>query len=72
MEVKNTVTASVRSTVRNGFELLVISFAILLPLALTAFATLDTSVSRLETFTCGAVGTLIWWYLCWCIFWLII
>ncbi len=72
MEVKNPVTASVRTTVRTGFELFAIAFAILLPLAVTAFATMDTNLSMWETFTCGVVGTLIWWRLCWFAFWIII
>ena len=72
MEVKNPVTVSVRTTVRNGFELLAIAFAILLPLALTAFATMDTYKSLWETFIYGVVGTLVWWSLCWFAFWIII
>ena len=72
MEVKNSVIVSVRTTVRNGFELFTIAFAILLPLAITAFLSLDTNISIWETFICGAVDTLIWWYLCWLAFWFII
>ena len=72
MEVKNPVTVSVRTTVRTGFELFTIAFAILLPLAVTAFATMDTKLSVWEIFTCGVVGTLIWWRLCWCAFWFIV
>ncbi len=72
MEVKNPVIVSVRTTVRNGFELFTIAFVILLPLALTAFAAFDTNISMWEIFTCGAVGTLIWWYLCWLAFWFIV
>jgi hypothetical protein len=51
MEVKNFVTPTVKTTIRNGFELFVIAFVILLPLAVTAFATLSTNISRLEIFT---------------------
>jgi len=72
MEVKNPVTASVRISVRTGFELFTIAFAIILPLALTAFATMDTNLSMWVIFTCGVIGTLIWWRLCWFAFWLII
>ena len=72
MEVKNPVTTSVRTTVRNGFELLAIAFAILLPLALTAFAMMDTYISFWGTFICGVLGTLVWWSFCWFAFWIII
>jgi hypothetical protein len=72
MEAKNPVTVSVRTTVRTGFELFTIAFAILLPLALTAFATMDTNLSIWVIFICGVVGTLIWWRLCWYAFWFII
>lgn len=72
MEVKNPVTASVRTKVRNSLELLAIAFAMLLPLAVTAFATMDTNLSFWEIFICGVVGTLIWWSLCWFAFWIII
>ena len=72
MEVKNTVTTSVRTSVRTGFELLAIAFAILLPLAITAFATMDINLPIWAIFTGGVVGTLIWWRLCWFAFWFII
>ena len=72
MEVKNPVTASVRISVRTGFELFTIAFAIILPLALTAFATMDTNISFWETFIGGLVCTLVWWSLCWFAFWIII
>jgi hypothetical protein len=72
MEVKNPVTASVRTTVRNGFELLAIVFAILLPLAVTAFTAMDTNLFFWEIFICGVAGTLIWWSFCWFAFWIII
>jgi len=72
MEVKNSVIVSVRTTVRNGLELFTIAFAILLPLVVTAFSLLDTNIPMWEIFTCGVVGTLIWWYLCWLAFWFII
>ena len=72
MEVKNPVTSSVRITVRTGFELLAIAFAILLPLAITAFATITINLSTWAIITYGVVGTLIWWRLCWFAFWFII
>ena len=72
MEVKNPVTVSVITAVRTGFELIAIAFAILLPLAVTAFATVDTNLSVWEIVTCGLVGTLIWWRICWFAFWIII
>jgi len=72
MEVKNFVTISVKTTVRNCFELFTITLVILLPLALTAFAILDTDISRSEISICGVAGTLVWWYICWCIFWFIV
>jgi hypothetical protein len=72
MEVKNPVTISVRTTVRTGFELFTIAFAILLPLAVTAFASVNTNLSISMIFTCGVVGTMIWWCICWFTFWLII
>lgn len=72
MEVKNLVKISVRTTVRTGFELSIIALAILLPLTITAFATMDTNIPMWETFTCGVAGTLIWWRLCWFIFWFIV
>jgi hypothetical protein len=72
MEVKYPVTASVRTTVRNGFELFTITFAIVLPLVLTAFASLNTEISTWEIVTCGVAGTLIWWCLCWFVFWFIV
>lgn len=72
MEVKNFVTISVKTTVRNCFELFTITLVILLPLALTAFAILDTDISRLEISICGVAGTLVWWCICWCIFWFIV
>ncbi|MDQ1253846.1 MAG: hypothetical protein QG646_3038 [Euryarchaeota archaeon] len=72
MEVKNPVTASVRTTVRTGFELLTIAFAILLPLALTAFALMDAYLPKCEIFICGLVGTLIWWRISWFVFWYVI
>jgi hypothetical protein len=72
MEVKYPVTSSVRTTVRNGFELFAIVFAIVLPLAVTAFTILKTDISIWEIVTCGAAGTLIWWCLCWFAFWLLI
>jgi hypothetical protein len=71
MEVKNS-TVSVRTAVRTGFELITIAFAIILPLAVTAFATVDTNISVWEIVTCGLVGTLIWWCICWFAFWIII
>jgi hypothetical protein len=72
MEVKNPVAISVRTTVRTCLELLIIAFVILLPLATTAFATMDTNLSMWEIFICGVVGTLIWWRLCWFAFWFLI
>ena len=72
MEVKYPVAASVRTTVRNGFELITIVLAIVLPLAVIAFTTLETDIAKWEIATCGLIGTLIWWYLCWFAFWLII
>jgi hypothetical protein len=33
---------------------------------------MDTKLSMWEIFTCGVVGTLIWWRLCWCAFWFIV
>jgi hypothetical protein len=72
MEVKNPVTTSVRTSVRTGSELLAIAFAILLPLAITAFATININLPTWEIFTCGAVGTLIWWHLCLFAFWIMI
>jgi hypothetical protein len=72
MEVKNPVTAAVRISVRTGIELFTIAFAIILPLAVTAFATMNTNIPLWEIFTCGAVGTLIWWPLCWFAFWFMI
>ena len=72
MEVKNPVIASVRTTVRTGIELFTIAFAIILPIAVTVFATMNISIPMWEIFTCGAVGTLIWWRLCWFAFWFII
>ena len=71
MEVKNPVTASVRTTVRTSFELFTIAFAIILPLAVIAFATMDINLPIWAIFTCGVVGTLIWWRLCWFAFWII-
>jgi hypothetical protein len=71
MEVKYP-TASVRTTVRNGFELFTIVFVILLPLAVIAFTKLNSDIPTWEIITCGAAGTLIWWYLCWFAFWLIV
>ena len=72
MEVKNPVTASVRTTVRTGFELFTITIAILLPLAVIAFATMEINLPIWVIYTCGVVGTLIWWRLCWFAFWFII
>lgn len=72
MEVKNPVTASVRTTVRTGIELFTIAFAIILPLSITAYATMNTNIPLLEIFTFGAVGTMIWWHLCWFTFWFMI
>jgi hypothetical protein len=72
MEVKNPVTVSVRTTVRTGLEIFSIVFAILLPLALIAFITMDINLPTWEIFICGVVGTLIWWRLCWFAFWFII
>ena len=71
MEVKNPVTASVRTTVRTSFELFTIAFAIILPLAVIAFATMDIDLPMWEIFTCGVVSTLIWWRLCWFAVWII-
>jgi hypothetical protein len=71
MEVKNPLIVSVRTTVRTGFELFIIAFVLLLPLAVTAFATMYTNLSIWEIFTCG-IGTLIWWHICWFAFWIII
>jgi hypothetical protein len=71
MEVKHPVVVSVKKTVRNGFELFIIAFAILLPLAITAFAALKTDISTWVIVTCGVTGTLIWWFLCWFAFWLL-
>ena len=48
MEVKYPVTASVRTVVRNGFELFIIVLAIILPLAVIAFTTLETDISKWE------------------------
>jgi hypothetical protein len=72
MEVKYPVTASVRTVVRNGFELLTIVLAIVLPLAVIAFTALETDISKWEIASFGLIGTLTWWYLCWFAFWLII
>jgi hypothetical protein len=72
MEVKNLKAISVRKTVRTCFELFAIAFAILLPLAFTAFAMMETNLSFWVIFICGLVGTLIWWRLSWYIFWYII
>jgi hypothetical protein len=72
LEFKYPVTSSVRTTVRNGFELITIVFVILLPLAVTAFTKLNTDISTWEIITFGAAGTLIWWCLCWFAFWLIV
>lgn len=69
MEVKHTVTKSLRTTVRNGLELLAITLVFLLPLAVTAFALIDTELSFWETVIFGVVGTLVWWGLCWFAFW---
>ena len=72
MEVKYPVTASVRTAVRNGFELIIIALAITLPLVVIAFTSLETNISKWEIVACGSIGTLIWWYLCWFAFWLIV
>ena len=72
MEVKNPVRVSVRTAVRTGLELIAIAFAILLPLAFTAFAMMETNLSFWKIFICGLVGTLIWWRLSWYVFWYII
>jgi hypothetical protein len=72
VEVKYPVKTSVRTAVRNGFEFFAIVVAIVLPLAVVAFTTLETNISTWEIATCGITGTLIWWYLCWLAFWLII
>ena len=48
MEVKYPVTESVRTTVRNSLELFTIAFAIVLPLAVTIFATLNTDLPTWE------------------------
>lgn len=72
MEFKYPVKTSVRTAVRNGFELFAIVVAIILPLAVVAFTTLRTNISIWEIATCGVIGTLIWWCLCWFAFWLII
>jgi len=47
MEVKNPVIISVRTTVRNGFELFTIAFAILLPLAIQLLH------HWIQTYQCG-------------------
>ena len=72
MEVKYPVKASVRTAVRNGFELFTIVFAIVLPLVVIALTTLKTNISIWEIATCGLIGTLIWWYFCWFAFWLLV
>jgi hypothetical protein len=72
MEVKNPVTASVRTTIRTGIELFTIALAIILPLSITAYATMNTNIPLWEIFTFGAVGTVIWWHLCWFAFWFMI
>ena len=72
MEVKHSVVVSVKKTIKNGFELFAIAFAILLPLAVTAFAALKTDIPTWEIFIFGVSGTLIWWFLCWFAFWVIV
>jgi hypothetical protein len=71
MEVRNPVTAAVRTTVRTSFELFTFAFAIILPLAVIAFATMDINLPIWAIFTCGVVGPLSWWRLCWFAFWII-
>lgn len=61
-----------KKTIRNGFELFAIAFAILLPLAATAFAALKTDMPIWEIVIFGIAGTLIWWFLCWFAFWVIV
>lgn len=72
MEVKYPGAASVITKIRNGFELLIIAFAILLPLAAIVFAISNTDISIWKIMTGGVVGTLIWWNLCWFAFWIIV
>jgi hypothetical protein len=72
MEVKNLVILSVKTTIRTFFELFIIAFAILLPLTITAYATMATNLSFWAIFTCGVIGTLIWWRFCWFAFWIMI
>jgi hypothetical protein len=72
MEVKYPVAASVIIKIRNCLELFTIAFAIVLPLAATAFALPNKDFSMWKIMICGALGTLIWWYLCWFAFWFIV
>jgi hypothetical protein len=71
MEVKHPVATSV-VIIKNCLELFTILFAIVLPLAATVFAISNTDFSMWKMMTCGALGTLIWWYLCWFAFWFIV
>ncbi len=72
MEVKDSVTTSVIKTVRNSLEVFAIIFVIVLPLAVIAFATMNTDISAWKIVTCGIAGTLIWWSFCWVTFWLVV
>jgi hypothetical protein len=72
VEAKYPVATAVRTKIRNGFELFTIAFAIVLPLAVTAFAISNTDTSMWKIMICGALGTLIWWYLCWFAFWFVV